>query len=322
MPPTDLKCQRATKNGRSAGDATEGTEIERDVKNLDLNVEAGMSLDMGCPGHGVVNVGGRESYASMAAKTGSCDSGYDKVVDYTDEEVIVMDEDCVVDESETISIIKFSERVHEQIDKRPQVGSTTASSKLFGPWMMVYNQRRCNNQSSFKVAEMDKVKDNVNGSRFVALDNLADENVETSVGEKVLEIKGSPPAGDQVRIGDIDSKSKGRLDNRGYKINDVYLESNPQRRSKGGKASSSSAKSVKVVSLIDGEQPHASIRMVEAKTGSHTVMRVIDSSNAHRHVVNPADSTPLLESHFKLSKGLWLKKGSGSRSVANITTEE
>ncbi|KAK8632832.1 hypothetical protein V6N13_073212 [Hibiscus sabdariffa] len=278
MPPTDLKCQRATKNGRSAGDATEGTEIERDVKNLDLNVEAGMSLDMGCPGHGVVNVGGRESYASMAAKTGSCD--------------------------------------------RPQVGSTTASSKLFGPWMMVYNQRRCNNQSSFKVAEMDKVKDNVNGSRFVALDNLADENVETSVGEKVLEIKGSPPAGDQVRIGDIDSKSKGRLDNRGYKINDVYLESNPQRRSKGGKASSSSAKSVKVVSLIDGEQPHASIRMVEAKTGSHTVMRVIDSSNAHRHVVNPADSTPLLESHFKLSKGLWLKKGSGSRSVANITTEE
>ncbi|KAK8559081.1 hypothetical protein V6N12_042366 [Hibiscus sabdariffa] len=60
--------------------------------------------------------GANVTYTAMVAKSISTDRNSSKVFSFTNEEVEIIDEDCLVDESEAFSTIKLSDRVHDHID--------------------------------------------------------------------------------------------------------------------------------------------------------------------------------------------------------------
>ncbi|KAL4308219.1 hypothetical protein GQ457_01G024170 [Hibiscus cannabinus] len=68
-------------------------------------------------GKNAADGGDNISYAAIAAKSISTDGNSPKVFSFTYEEVEVLDEECLVDESGAFSMIKFSDKVHEKIDK-------------------------------------------------------------------------------------------------------------------------------------------------------------------------------------------------------------
>ncbi|KAL4364336.1 hypothetical protein GQ457_04G016940 [Hibiscus cannabinus] len=65
----------------------------------------------------IVVVGNRESYASMVARNpvGVWDSGVPSM--FSNDDVVVLDEDCIIDRSSGFLSIKFSDHVHNQIDR-------------------------------------------------------------------------------------------------------------------------------------------------------------------------------------------------------------
>ncbi|KAK8487537.1 hypothetical protein V6N11_064516 [Hibiscus sabdariffa] len=88
-----------------------GVEIEADQAMEDQQMDSGTVDGVDLDG------GANISYAAMAAKFISTDENSPEVFSFTDEEVEVVDKDCLVDEAGAFSMIKFSDTIHEKIDK-------------------------------------------------------------------------------------------------------------------------------------------------------------------------------------------------------------
>ncbi|KAK9012129.1 hypothetical protein V6N11_040198 [Hibiscus sabdariffa] len=121
--PTELVSQRAAKKGKSNLDHTEGMELESEaveVLSAGVTDRAADPIVMEKTGGAAVNGVDKVSYAAMAAKPVSSNVSSGKSFNFTEEEVVVLDEDCLVDDSGAFPMIKFSDRVHDQIDKNMQ----------------------------------------------------------------------------------------------------------------------------------------------------------------------------------------------------------
>ncbi|KAK9003079.1 hypothetical protein V6N11_060650 [Hibiscus sabdariffa] len=68
-------------------------------------------MDAGAMEGDGLNGGTKISYSSMAAKSHDTDGSPMKDLNFTGEEVVVLDEDCLVDESRAFSTIKFFDKV-------------------------------------------------------------------------------------------------------------------------------------------------------------------------------------------------------------------
>ncbi|KAL4324878.1 hypothetical protein GQ457_11G030110 [Hibiscus cannabinus] len=112
--PTALVNQPAAKKGRSDFDCVEGMECESDVVEVSTGVTGrdAEPIIMEGTGDAVANGSDKVSYATIAAK--SAKSG--KNFNFSEVEVVVRDEDCLVDVSGAFPKIQFSEKVHDQID--------------------------------------------------------------------------------------------------------------------------------------------------------------------------------------------------------------
>ncbi|KAL4341873.1 hypothetical protein GQ457_08G009200 [Hibiscus cannabinus] len=112
--PSALVNQPAAKKGMSDFDCVEGMECESDVVEVSTGVTGrdAEPIIMEGTGDAVANGSDKVSYATIAAK--SAKSG--KNFNFSEVDVVVRDEDCLVDVSGAFPKIQFSEKVHDQID--------------------------------------------------------------------------------------------------------------------------------------------------------------------------------------------------------------
>ncbi|KAE8702157.1 hypothetical protein F3Y22_tig00110500pilonHSYRG00187 [Hibiscus syriacus] len=64
-----------------------------------------------------IEIRGKATYASMVANTSRARKTLNTGCGINDDEIVVLDEDYVIDKSGAFPTIKFSEKVHDQIDK-------------------------------------------------------------------------------------------------------------------------------------------------------------------------------------------------------------
>ncbi|KAK8533236.1 hypothetical protein V6N12_076512 [Hibiscus sabdariffa] len=254
-----METVRLTKKGRSDFGLTTGMEVEDtemnglvsgDVKSATLN--------------GETTDGKTTTYAAMVAKSGVEDSCSKWVLNFSDEEVVILDEDCLVDEFGAFSTIKFSDRVHDHIDKisetlssvGPRLDADVSLTKHYGPWMVAASRQHHYNTSTTRVMNPTAAIGNKLGSRFAELSMAEDD------------------AG-------MERTMKGN----GMKFNKAYMPSNPKRQSKGGKGAANGPKAVEVVSLIEGVAAEDVVRDVSAKVGRHAAVTVMDGTHVSKGLV-------------------------------------
>ncbi|KAK9043392.1 hypothetical protein V6N11_071737 [Hibiscus sabdariffa] len=147
--PSELETGRAPKNGRSDFGLTIAMKAE-DTKIDGLVSGAAKSAAL----TGEATDGKTVMYATMLAKSSHEDVCSKRILNFTDEEVVVLDEDCLVDEPDAFLTIIFSDHVHDQIDKSsneirenlssvgPRLEVDGSLTECYGPWMVATGQRR------------------------------------------------------------------------------------------------------------------------------------------------------------------------------------
>ncbi|KAL4296305.1 hypothetical protein GQ457_12G031070 [Hibiscus cannabinus] len=116
--PKELVSQPAAKKGRSDLDCMEGMECELETVEISAGATDRDAEPIIMEGTGDVVANGTDkfSYATMAAKSAINKGRSGKNFNFSEFEVVVRDEDCLVDDSEAFPTIQFSEKIHDQID--------------------------------------------------------------------------------------------------------------------------------------------------------------------------------------------------------------
>ncbi|KAK8537973.1 hypothetical protein V6N12_044112 [Hibiscus sabdariffa] len=164
------------------------------------------------------------TYAAMVAKPHSKDSCSKQVLNFTNEDVVVLDEGCLVDESSA-----FSGGVGLRLEGD---GSLT---ERYGLWMVAANRRRCYAPPSS--AGMDSVAATgfMSGSRFATLTTVEDVAGSEQIMEARPDARGTIEQADTgVEAGSI-SRGKQVVQDNGIKFNKAYMASNPIWQPKVGK---------------------------------------------------------------------------------------
>ncbi|KAL4388825.1 hypothetical protein GQ457_09G008060 [Hibiscus cannabinus] len=112
--PTSVQEQPVNKKNRT-------TDIEGVVVQ-EMVVDTMEDMENGEHGKGTVGVvgpdqSGKASYAHMVAKSGSDEERGKSAATLTDEEVVILENDVLVDRRGAIPSIQFSDRVHDQVDR-------------------------------------------------------------------------------------------------------------------------------------------------------------------------------------------------------------
>ncbi|KAK9008452.1 hypothetical protein V6N11_075346 [Hibiscus sabdariffa] len=171
----------------------EGFRADEESKDIEVGYEGASGLNGSS--HGNVPM----TYAAVAAKRSHTDDRHGEEERLEPDDVVVLDEDCIVENSRAFPMIRFSDRVHNQLDMSMwnviiesckasgvsgEADQTTTnipvdvsgssapnSSKLYGPWMVATNRRRRNTNQVVK----DRAGFNGvgSGSRFVVLQNVS-----------------------------------------------------------------------------------------------------------------------------------------------------
>ncbi|KAK8612360.1 hypothetical protein V6N13_092476 [Hibiscus sabdariffa] len=224
----------------------------------------------------------KETYASMVAKLNNAEERGKSTAMITDEEVVILEEDVIVEKDVAIPSIKFSDRVHDQEACVKGQGATTegdvhslapqplknvyvSESNLFGPWMVVENRRR-RPITSGRVESHPVQDTRINrGSRFAALE--ATDDVENSmhrdgaldqVGQSV-EVIGNTMVGRRVSTNTVAVK------------NDAYATSNPEKKSKHrGHVSNQPT----VLPIMEGQAATVVSHKAQIKGGTHTAIHI------------------------------------------------
>ncbi|KAL4386741.1 hypothetical protein GQ457_09G028410 [Hibiscus cannabinus] len=138
--PTELEAVWASKKGRNDDGLETSMEVEESV--MDGGESRTVPLS---PERGEDKTEKAATYAEMLAKSGTMGAAAKRTLNFTEEEVVVLDEDCLIEESGAFSTIKFSERVHAQIDKSMRnviivrllgrsIGFGTLQNRLHSMW--------------------------------------------------------------------------------------------------------------------------------------------------------------------------------------------
>ncbi|KAK8998461.1 hypothetical protein V6N11_083850 [Hibiscus sabdariffa] len=184
------------------------------------------------------------SYAAMATNRTHTDDGRGEDDQLEPDDIVVLDEDCIVESSGVFPTIKFSDRkncrasgasaepdhstnnMHIDVSRR----SESQSTDLYGPWMVVTNRRHRN--TNHVVNDQAGMNGSGSGSRFEVLQNIVStENIDMVQDDRVVseEVSG----GDTMMGGrNVDSVSRIMEQQPQVMRNVVYLESNPTRRQK------------------------------------------------------------------------------------------
>ncbi|KAK8490914.1 hypothetical protein V6N13_057264 [Hibiscus sabdariffa] len=293
---------------KSKGDGTKvdfGGDLS-DVTNMET--DATHSERPGEPQSDNSNLRGKETYASMAAK-GRSGNGIPVLGNDTDsDEVVVLDEDCTVDESEYEGLHRIcyscgiyghdaescghssSTKEDPRLDmSAPALKSTVEGSNtsLYGPWMIATTRRRGAAKVTIPVNSTIADHNHARGSRFAALH--VEEVVDAAAGRSELDAGISLPISEEALQGQHrrGASSVAAVPRQEITKNAAYLVSNPARKSRKGAvskdvvgelnvvpASSEHATSVVPHTVQRGTSSHNAILIVEpgyeANTGSHS----------------------------------------------------
>ncbi|KAK8692441.1 hypothetical protein V6N13_075900 [Hibiscus sabdariffa] len=309
---SDLETGRAPKKGMSDFGLTTGMEVEEsETDELVSEVAKSTSLN------GEDSVGKTVSYAAMLAKHGAEEGGAKQTLNFTDEDVVVLDEDCLVDESGAFSTIKFSDLVLDQIDKSamsgPRFEADGSLSKRYGPWIVAANRRR--QYSIPNTVAMDVATGHKSGSRFAALaTGEAGEGSEQTM-EAGRDVRDVPElSGPRVEVA-ADAREKQVVQGTSRKFNKAYMVSNPKRPSKGDKEALNGSRTVEVVSLMEGVTVEGIAREVSAKMGSH-VVTVTDGTHVTKGLNRAGEGSS--KQQVRLNRGLRIKQPLGVRSLSRV----
>ncbi|KAK8599915.1 hypothetical protein V6N12_049782 [Hibiscus sabdariffa] len=133
--PVEWEDQRVVKKGKNCTLDELALGVSGELNDMDTENNTVLSVD------GLVNAGDKmpplveqgtglytASYASVTAKGSMVDEGHG-TEDYLDPDAVVaLDEDCIIENSKKFPTIKFSEQVHDQIDRTLQVDELAGNS--------------------------------------------------------------------------------------------------------------------------------------------------------------------------------------------------
>ncbi|KAK8996251.1 hypothetical protein V6N11_076493 [Hibiscus sabdariffa] len=184
---------------------------------------------------------GTVSYANMAARNPTSQEKSSDSLNFPKDDIVVLEYDYAIDCFGKIPSIKFSSRVHEQIDHNMQSSAghdlssenpKPSENELYGPWMTVDTQccqnipSNNNNKTTAPKAQRNEV---VMGSRFSVLNVVEDVGVEMPVLPKVENITREG----HVVAGAGNTKSQVIMPRPKTLKNAAYMQSNPPKKSKG-----------------------------------------------------------------------------------------
>ncbi|KAL4304646.1 hypothetical protein GQ457_10G012580 [Hibiscus cannabinus] len=254
--PSELETGRAPKNGRS------------DFGGCKSAALTGEATD-----------GKTTTYATMLAKSGPEDVCSKRMLNFTDDEVVVLDEDCLFDEPGAFFTIIFSDHVHDQIEKSMR---NVAIVRLLRKTIATTEDGAGSEQTM--EAERD-VKE-------------AEEHGGTKVEAKTI------------------ARGKQAVQGNGMKFNKAYMASNPKWQSKSGKGSLNGPKAVLVVSLMEGIAAKGVSRDVRSKVGNHVAVTVTDGTHVSKVMDRACEGSS--KQQVRLSRGLRIKQPLGVRSSYRV----
>ncbi|KAK8676635.1 hypothetical protein V6N13_142208 [Hibiscus sabdariffa] len=285
---------------------------------------------------------GTTTYATMVAKPDPKDGRSRRVLNFMDEEVVVLDEDCLVDESEDCSVGR--EAPNEVRVSGGGVGlrleADGSLSYRYGPWMVAANRRRRYAPPNSVAIDSGTAKGLVLGSRFASLTTIEDDVGLEPIREARCDIGVMVGSGDtRAEAGSI-LRGKQVVQDNGMKFNKSYMASNPmikefkplktqtnsvipqpdsyhpKRQSKVGKGAPDVSKAVEVVSLVEGVVAEGVSRDVSAKVRNHTTVTVTDDT--HFSKVSNQVGEGSSKQHIKLNRGLRIMQPLGVHSSSRV----
>ncbi|KAK8512132.1 hypothetical protein V6N12_031860 [Hibiscus sabdariffa] len=224
-----------------------------------------------------------ETYASMVSK-GTGSAGVSSSVGIGKDDVVVLADDFVIDRSGPYPSVKFSDRVHDQIDRitvpptEPQVSNTMEDtspnvdkgSELFGPWMVAESRRRRNVSLNRNGHKTDNSVSVAGGSRFATLYDMGGEDmVPTVVG--MIE----NTTMDRVQSVDADSVmvTKEKVQPKEVRKSATYMKSNPDKKKK---VVSQPIEASRVASLVDEKEPEVVATESAQGAGLHMTVSIME----------------------------------------------
>ncbi|KAK8659749.1 hypothetical protein V6N13_029943 [Hibiscus sabdariffa] len=306
--PAALEDQRNSKKSRSSDfEPNAVTMVEEDM-SMDTEVEVGSDDTRdsapksggGAPPQ-VELPTGKSSYANVVTQ-GRGRTGYCMGEDVLDpNSVIVLDEDCVISESRDYPSIKFSARVHDQIDRsmrnviiyghsrevcslnpvsNDEVAATgvnnnhinaqlNTKSELYGPWMVVKDQRHRSMLSKGSGRPSTDVGGEVTGSRFAVLGDVQDGDrmgADGMVTNQDMTAQLGRPELCGMEDGIIGGVRSEQLLETG---SDAYQKSSPVCRSKITGNVISKDSSLNVVPLVGGSSVAVTSHAIDNTSGTH-----------------------------------------------------
>ncbi|KAK8660892.1 hypothetical protein V6N13_051799 [Hibiscus sabdariffa] len=274
--------------------------------NAAINMETDSihSERLGEPLNEKSNLHGKETYASMAAK-GRSGNGISVLGNDTDsDEVVVLDEDCTVDDS------GCGKSSLPEEDPRPVIPGSALNStiersntSLYGPWMLANTRRRGTAKVANSVNPTAANHNYARGSRFAALH--VEEAVDVAAGVSELVAGAEVPNSEATLQGQASRgvPAVAAVPRHEIMKNVAYLASNPTRKSKKGAASKDVIGELNVVPV---SSEHA------ASVVPHTVQRGSSSHNAIL-IVEPGYETNMV-SLSRTGKG----RGKGLKGPGEI----
>ncbi|KAK8503518.1 hypothetical protein V6N12_066205 [Hibiscus sabdariffa] len=239
--------------------------------------------------------GKKESYASMAAKSSGAGVRGKPAATLTDEEVIILEEDVIVDKSGAIPSIQFSDRVHDQVNcnmrnaiivhllgrtigkeaasggvdqelnQNPEPDVTISESNLFGPWMVVEHRRRKPVITKRDVGPAVHDFSINRGSRFAALEVPDDIGLLGSKDEIVQGVTRTVEA--DVRSGEGRTAPPQMVVHK----NTAYVASNPEKKSRNNRKMTSPPA---VLPIVEGQVAIVVSRKAQVQGGNHTAVLI------------------------------------------------
>ncbi|KAK9037435.1 hypothetical protein V6N11_022346 [Hibiscus sabdariffa] len=274
--PLDLEEQQLAKKSKGDGTRVDFGDLPNDATYMETDVIH--SEGPGEPQSDNSNLRGKETYASMAAKGHPVNGNQVPENGFDSDEVVVLDEDCTVDESGRYPMIRFSDRAHDRVDwsmrhtiivrllrrsigykevPRPEMPAPVQNStsdgsniSLYGPWMIATTRRRRAPKATNPATSNEAEHNHPRGSRFAALH--IEEVVEAVAGRTGQEPGVPLPIIEEVAHGKhrIGARSDVVVPRQAITKNAAYLASNPDRKSKKVVVAKDVTRELNVVLLV------------------------------------------------------------------------
>ncbi|KAK8672647.1 hypothetical protein V6N13_111012 [Hibiscus sabdariffa] len=253
--PLDLEEQQLAKKSKGDGTRVDFGDLPNDATYMETDVIH--SEGPGEPQSDNSNLRGKETYASMAAKGHPVNGNQVPENGFDSDEVVVLDEDCTVDESGRHSADSCASSSSTKEVPRPEMPAPVQNStsdgsniSLYGPWMIATTRRRRAPKATNPATSNEAEHNHPRGSRFAALH--IEEVVEAVAGRTGQEPGVPLPIIEEVAHGKhrIGARSDVVVPRQAITKNAAYLASNPDRKSKKVVVAKDVTRELNVVLLV------------------------------------------------------------------------